>query len=79
MLKDEVVEAVADGKFSIYPVRTIEQAMEILTGIPAGRRLKGGGFSGGSLYRLVDERLTELAYLADKEIKRVKKCKSTRP
>jgi predicted ATP-dependent protease len=79
MLKDEVVEAVADGKFSIYPVRTIEQAMEILTGIPAGRRLKGGGFSSGSLYRLVDERLTELAYLADKEIKRVKKRKSTRP
>jgi predicted ATP-dependent protease len=70
MLKDEVVQAVAEGKFSIYPVRSIEQAMEILTGLPAGRRLKKGGFSSGSLYGRVDERLTELAFLAEREVKR---------
>jgi predicted ATP-dependent protease len=76
MLKDEVVHAVSEGKFSIYPVRSIEQAMEILTGIPTGRRLKNGGFSAGSLYRKVDERLTELAYLAEREVKRTRKHKS---
>ena len=78
MLKDEVVQAVSEGRFSIYPVRCIEQAMEILTGVPAGRRLKSGGFSSGSLYRMVDERLTELAYLAEREVKRSKKRKASR-
>jgi lon-related putative ATP-dependent protease len=66
MLKDEVVEAVAQGKFHIFPVRAIEEAMELLTGLPAGKRLKNGCFSGGSLYRLVDERLTELVELAER-------------
>ena len=61
MLKDEVVEAVRDGRFQICPIRRIEEAMEMLTGIPAGRRLKNGGFSSNSLYRLVDDRLAELS------------------
>ncbi len=70
MLKDEVVEAVAQDKFKIYPVRRIEQAMELLTGLPAGRRLKDGGFSAGSLYKLVDDRLTELTRLGEREYSR---------
>ncbi|MFW6236112.1 MAG: Lon protease family protein, partial [Desulfovibrionales bacterium] len=69
MLKEEVVQAVEDGSFSIYPVRTIEEAMELLTDVPAGRRLKRGGYSSGSLFRAVDERLAELAYLAEQESK----------
>ncbi len=60
MLKDEVVEAVKDGRFHIYPIRRIEEAMELLTGMPAGRRLKSGGFPANSLYRLVDDRLAEM-------------------
>jgi predicted ATP-dependent protease len=73
MLKEDVVQAVSDGRFSIYPVRSIEQAMEILTDIPAGRRRRRGGFTSGSLYSRVDDRLTELAYLAEREVKRGRK------
>ena len=64
MLKDEVVAAVAEGRFHIYPVRTIEEAMEVLTGMPAGRRRKDGHFPTGTLYHLVDRRLAALADLA---------------
>jgi len=64
MLPEEVVEAVARGQFHIFPVRRIEEAMEILTGIQAGTRGADGSFPSGSLYGLVDERLTRLARLA---------------
>lgn len=67
MLKQEVVQAVEDGMFHIYPVCCIEEALEILTGLPAGRRLKSGSFSPGSLYRHVDDRLKELEELATKD------------
>ncbi|MEW5772954.1 MAG: AAA family ATPase [Thermodesulfobacteriota bacterium] len=66
MCGDEVVEAVRKGRFHIYPVTTIEQAMELLTGLPTGRRLPGGGYTPGSLYRRVDNRLRTLAKLAEK-------------
>ncbi|MGE4299718.1 MAG: Lon protease family protein [Desulfovibrionaceae bacterium] len=72
MLKKDVVDAVEAGMFSIYPVRHMDQAMELLTGLPAGRRLKNGRYSSGSLYRRVDDRLAELAELADKPAKRRK-------
>ncbi|MCK9241560.1 ATP-binding protein [Desulfocurvus sp.] len=64
MLGDEVVQAVEQGLFHVHPVTRIEQAMELLTGLPAGRRLRGGAFPEGSLYRRVDDRLAELARLA---------------
>ena len=64
MLDDEVAEAVAQGRFRIFPVTTIEQAMEILTGIPAGKRGADGKFPADSLYALVDERLASLAKCA---------------
>jgi len=65
MLKPEVTEAVAAGKFSIWPVESIEQALELLTGIPAGKRGKRG-FPHGSLLRRADERLRQLAEAAVK-------------
>jgi len=67
VLNDEVVEAVREKRFHIHPVGTIEEAMEILTGRKAGKRLKNGGFSKGSLYEGVNDRLTELARLAASE------------
>ena len=66
MLKDEVVRAVEQGTFSIHPVATIEEAMKLLTGLPAGKRRKDGAFPTGTLYHLVDRRLAELARLAEK-------------
>ncbi|MHC1752637.1 Lon protease family protein [Humidesulfovibrio sp.] len=63
-LKDEVVEAVRAGQFHLYPVATIEQAMTLLTGLPAGTRRKDGRYTPGSLYSMVDARLAELTRLA---------------
>lgn len=70
MLKDEILEAVRRGRFHIHPVATIEEAMRILTGLPAGERGKSGRFPEGTLYRRVDERLAELARLAGKRERR---------
>ena len=60
MLAPSVREAVAQGRFAIYPVARIEEALELLTGMPAGRRLKSGRFTPGSLYDLADRRLEAL-------------------
>jgi lon-related putative ATP-dependent protease len=61
MLNDEVMEAVAAGKFHIWSVETIEQGIEILTGIKAGQRGKNGAFPKKSIFNLVDERLKQMA------------------
>ena len=61
MLRDEVIEAVAQGRFHIYPVATIEQGIEILTGARAGKRNGRGKFDAGSIFAKVDARLHEMA------------------
>jgi predicted ATP-dependent protease len=61
MLKKEVVNAVKEGQFHIYPIKTIEEGIEILTGMRAGKRGKGGTYPKGTLFRLVDDRLKEFA------------------
>ncbi len=58
MLDDEVIEAVREGKFHVWSVETIEEGIEILAGIPAGVRGESGRYPKGSLYALVDERLS---------------------
>ena len=60
MLKQEVVDAVDQGLFNVWAVDSIDQGIEILTGIPAGRQLKSGGFSKGSVHYLVDKRIDKL-------------------
>jgi lon-related putative ATP-dependent protease len=61
MLKQEVVDAVKTGKFHIYPVKTIEEGIELLTGVPAGKRLPNGNYEENSIYGRVDQRLREMA------------------
>lgn len=61
MLKKTVVEAVKAGKFHIYPVETIEQATETMTGKEAGKRGDGGKFKRGTINYLVDKKLREFA------------------
>jgi len=61
MLRDEVIDAVACGRFHIYPVKTIEQGIEILTGTRAGTRGAAGKFEAGSIFAKVDARLHQLA------------------
>ena len=61
MLKDEVVEAVREGKFHLWPVKTIDEGIEALTGVRAGERQPDGSFEAGSVNARVDQRLKELA------------------
>jgi predicted ATP-dependent protease len=65
MLKREVVAAVAEGKFHVWSVTNVDQAMEILTGLPAGRAGKTGRYTKDSFNRRVQERLEHLADLMD--------------
>jgi lon-related putative ATP-dependent protease len=61
MLREEVVGAVAAGQFHIYPVATVDEAMELLTGLPAGERAVTGAFPPGSVNQRVEAKLVELA------------------
>ena len=70
MLDERVVDAVRAGTFFIYPVSHISEALELLTGMNAGRRRKDGSFTRGSLFRLVDERLHELGWQAENAFKK---------
>jgi len=60
MLKEEVVQAVKDGKFHIYSARTIDEGIEILTGLKAGIKLADGKFEEGTVNERVDRRLREM-------------------
>lgn len=61
MLHQEVVQAVRDGKFHIWAVRTIDQGIEVLTGVPAGERGTDGSFPYGAVNQLVQRRLNEFS------------------
>jgi len=57
MLKKEVVDAVKRKKFNIYQVSSVEEGIEILTGVKAGKRDKKGNFPEGTVYGAVQEKL----------------------
>jgi lon-related putative ATP-dependent protease len=61
MLRKDVIEAVEQGKFSIYPVATIDEGIEILTGVPAGERDEDGNYPPDSINGRVHARLKALA------------------
>ncbi|MEE8158758.1 MAG: ATP-binding protein [Dehalococcoidia bacterium] len=60
MLREDVVDAVREGKFHIYAVKTIDEGIEILTGRTAGERQTDGSHPTGSVNYLVEKRLKEL-------------------
>ncbi|GAB6157148.1 ATP-binding protein [Desulfotomaculum varum] len=61
MLSHEVTEAVAQGMFHIYAISRVEEGIELLTGLPAGRRQQDGGYPPGTLFYLVDQKLQQYA------------------
>ncbi|MDA0367737.1 MAG: ATP-binding protein [Proteobacteria bacterium] len=61
MLRQDIVDAAAAGKFAIYPIATIDQGIEVLTGVAAGDRDSAGDFPDASINRLVEDRLMALA------------------
>lgn len=67
MLKQEVVDAVKEGQFSIYAIERVEEGLEILTGMTVGEMQPDGSYSENTLNDLVVKRLTELSDVLDKK------------
>lgn len=61
MLNDEVLEAVKEGRFHIYPVKTIDEGIEILTGVKAGSKKPDGTYPKGTVNYKVYEKLKKFA------------------
>ena len=61
MLREDVVDAVRHGQFGIYPVATVDEGIEILTGVKAGERGAEGRFPAGTINRLVEDKLRSFA------------------
>jgi lon-related putative ATP-dependent protease len=66
MLKPEVVEACRSGRFHIHAAKHLDEAVELLTGLPAGAALADGNFEAGSVNERVRSRLHELAEIGRK-------------
>lgn len=66
-LSDEIIEAVKEKKFHIYAVSSIEEGIEVLTGVPAGKKDKDGHFPAGTVNCLVYEKLKKYAKINEKD------------
>ena len=66
-LSDEIIESVKNGKFHIYAINTIEEGIEILTGVPAGKKDKNGNFPAGTVNYLAYEKLKKYAKNTEKK------------
>ncbi len=67
MLKKEIIEAVENNKFSVYPIEKIEDGVEILMGLKPGRLTKSGAYTRGSLFYKVSRKLDQLREAARKK------------
>ncbi len=61
MLRDEVVKAVADGRFHVHAVAHVDEAIELLTGVPAGKPDAEGRLPADSVNGLIEARLTRFS------------------
>ena len=61
ILRKDVVKAVAEGKFHIWPVKTIDEGIELLTGVPAGVADEKGNYPENTVSYCVDKKLLTLA------------------
>lgn len=66
-LSDEIIDAVKNKQFHIYAVSNIEEGIEVLTGVPAGRKDKNGKFPAGTVNYLVYEKLKKYAEVSLKD------------
>jgi len=78
MLRHDVVAAVAEGRFAIYPIDTVDQGLELLTGIPAGRLDDDGNYPAGTLNDRIAARLDAFAAKAV-ELARAASALGSRP
>jgi predicted ATP-dependent protease len=61
MLKEELVEDIKEGRFQIWPVKDIDDGIEVLTGVKAGERKPDGSYDEGTINYLVQRQLIEMA------------------
>ncbi|MBN2183876.1 MAG: AAA family ATPase [Candidatus Krumholzibacteriota bacterium] len=61
MLNEKVVSAAQKGKFHIYPIKHVDEGISLLTGVDAGKKLKNGKYSKGSVNDLVERKLYDMA------------------
>ncbi len=61
MLREDVVQVVHSGGFHVYPVTSVDRALELMTGLPAGARGGDGSWTAGSVHARADGRLRALA------------------
>jgi len=78
MLSDEVVEAVEKGEFNLYQVRTIDEGIEILTGVSAGEMTEEGTYPEGTVNYLVDKNLRHYNQALIKRRKEIQSEESSR-
>jgi lon-related putative ATP-dependent protease len=79
MLKEEVVEAVKNGQFHLWSVSSIDEGIEILTGVKAGQKKKDGTYEEETIHHRVDERLRQLAQVMDDSRKEDKRRPGRKP
>ena len=66
-LNDEVIKAVKDGMFHIYAIKTVDEGIELLTRVPAGKKNKNGEYPAGSVNYLVNEKLKKYSLSTEKK------------
>jgi ATP-dependent Lon protease len=67
MLREDIIEAVSDGKFHIYAIERVEEGIELLTSVKAGKKT-GKGYDPGSVFDLVEKKIKDL-YAKSKAVK----------
>ena len=65
-LSDEIIDAVRKNKFHVYAVSTIDEGIEILTGVPAGKKDRNGKFPLGTINYLAHEKLKKFSGITNK-------------
>ena len=66
-LNDEIIDAVRKGKFHVYAISTIDEGIEILTGVPAGQKDSQGKFPLGTINYLAKEKLKKFSKACEKQ------------
>lgn len=60
MLNEDVIQAVEEGQFHIYPVKTVTEGLDVLTEVEVGSKKKNGKYEEGTIFARADEKIREI-------------------